>query len=71
MSEFRLVKAKEAAAIMGGISVRQFYRVNVPAVKLTENGNRLWDVRDLEAFAERRKSRKDYLREVRNARRVA
>lgn len=64
MSEFRLVKAKEAAAIMGGISVRQFYRIKVPAIKLTENGRRLWDVRDLEEFAARRKSRKVYARRV-------
>lgn len=67
MSEFRLVKAREAAAIMG-ISVSQFYRVGVPHVRLTPNGDRLWNVRTLEAFAEKRESRKTYLRAVREAR---
>lgn len=66
MSEFRLVRAREAAKIMA-VSVRQFYRMKVPAVKWTEKARRRWDVRDLEEFAERRKSRKVYARTERVA----
>lgn len=72
MSEFRLVKAKEAAAIMGVKSVTTFYAMNIPSARMTgASGDRLWSVRDLEAAFEKRKSRKDYLRAVRKARRVA
>jgi len=68
VSEFRLVKAREAARIMGGVCVNTFYRMNIPFTRLTERGDRMWDVRDLEAAADKQKSRKDYLRKVREAR---
>lgn len=66
MTDFRLLKVREAAEIMG-VSVTQFYRIRVPHVRLTPNGDRRWDIRTLEAFAEKRESRKSYLREVRAA----
>lgn len=71
MSEFRLVRVREAAYIMGGVCVNTFRAMNIPYSVMTENGDKMWDVRDLEAAAAQRKSRKDYLREVRKARRVA
>lgn len=71
MSEFRLVRIREAAKIMGGVCLNTFRAMNIPHCTMTPNGHRMWDVRDLEAAAAQRKSRKDYLREVRKARRVA
>lgn len=68
MSEFRAVKAREAAKIMGGVDVTTFYRMKIPFARMTENGDKMWDVRDLEAEFNRRKSRKTYLRAVREAR---
>lgn len=68
MTEFRLVKVREAAHIMGGVSVNTFRAMNIPYASMTENGDRLWDVRDLEAAFNKRKSRKDYLCKVREAR---
>lgn len=68
MSEFRAVKIREAAAIMGGVSVQTFRRMNIPFARMTENGDKLWSVRDLEAEFERRKSRKSYLKAVREVR---